>query len=125
MAIKCIYGAPCSGKSTYVQENATDKDLLFDYDHVRNSITKLELHNQGTEAQREMTNKLRYTFLANAKESEAENVFFITTKVSDSVRELLGEDAEYIEMEATEEECLDRLEKDDSRKDKEYILQGN
>ena len=32
--VKIVYGAPCSGKSTYVRERAGRNDLIFDYDKL-------------------------------------------------------------------------------------------
>lgn len=120
--IKCVFGAVCSGKSTYVQGNAGENDLIWDYDHVRTTLTTRDEHDTNTtDAQIEMTNKLRYTFALNARGINAENIWFICSKPTERIKELLGDDAEYIEMDVTEQECLDRLAKDDSRKDKELF----
>lgn len=119
--IKCIYGAPCSGKTTFVKENASADDIIWDYDHIRKALTNHEEHVSGTDAQEEITKQLRQSFAENAGSNAAEVAWFICTRASKKIRELLGKDAEYIEMGATEEECLKRLEKDDSRKDKELM----
>lgn len=121
--VKVIHGAPCSGKTTYVREHAGGNDVVWDYDTIRQALTLGQDHDQGTEAQREMTNKLRYTFAYNAPDSEAENAYFITTRVSDTMKDLLGPNAEYIYMDVSEAECLKRLEEDNTRPDKEYMKQ--
>lgn len=119
--IKCIYGAPCSGKSTFVKENAGEGDIIWDFDHIRAALTNHEEHDTGTDGQNDMTKQLRFTFANGAKDNAAEVAWFICTRPTDKIRELLGEDAEFIEMEATEQECLDRLEKDKTRKNKKLM----
>lgn len=117
--VKCIYGAPCSGKSTYVKENAGKNDIVWDFDDIRSMVTLSDKHNtDSTDAQNTIIKQMRYSFAKNASKNESDQAWFIVTNPTDKVRELLGEDAEYIEMEVSEQECLDRLEKDDSRKDK-------
>lgn len=119
--VKCIYGAPCSGKSTFVENNLMPGDIVWDFDSIRQSIALCEKHDPCTDAINDMVNSLRYTFAKNAKNSDCETVYFITTKPSDSIKELLGDDCEYIEMEATKDECLERLYLDEARPDKEFM----
>lgn len=119
--VKCVFGAPCSGKTTFVKENASDNDVIWDFDHIRAALTNHEEHESGNDGQNDMTKQLRYTFASNAKENDCQVAWFICTKPTGQMKELLGDDAEYIEMEATEEECLDRLEKDKTRKNKELM----
>lgn len=35
-----VYGSPCSGKSTFVYENANDDDLILDIDNIWDAISK-------------------------------------------------------------------------------------
>lgn len=119
--VKCIYGAPCSGKSTYVNDHFREGDIVWDFDEIKRTITLQDKHSQGTDAQNSMILQMRYTFAKNAPESECNVAWFICTRPSDGVRDLLGPDAEYIEMDATEQECYDRLDADDSRSDKEHM----
>ena len=119
--VKCVHGAPCSGKTTYVRNNAGKNDIVWDYDSIRKALTLGEDHSQGSEAQNQMVNKLRYTFAKAAFDSEADTAWFICTYPNDFVKELLGDGAEYIQMDATREECLERLENDDTRPDKDFM----
>lgn len=119
--IKCIYGAPCSGKTTFVKEHAGEGDIIWDFDHVRAALTNHAEHESGSDGQNDMTKQLRFTFASGAKDNAADVAWFICTRPTEKIKEQLGEDAEFIEMEATEEECLDRLEKDKTRKDKELM----
>lgn len=119
--VKCIYGAPCSGKSTFVEQNYKEGDIVWDYDNIKQACLLTDKHEQGTYAQNSMILEMRYTFAKNAPTSECDTVWFICTQPTDTIRDLLGEGAEYIEMKATEQECYDRLEADDTRQDKEYM----
>ena len=39
-----VYGAPCSGKTTYVRENMDDGDLVVDLDAIRSGISLMPMH---------------------------------------------------------------------------------
>lgn len=41
---KIVAGAPCSGKSTYVKDNATYGDLIYDYDTLHQALSGLDSH---------------------------------------------------------------------------------
>ena len=50
---------------------------------------------------------------------EANDVFLLLTNLTDNVRDWLSDcDPEYIRMDVSEEECLERLEHDETRPDK-------
>lgn len=117
--VKCVYGAPCSGKSSYVREHFKDGDIAWDYDEIKRTITLKSIHSKGSDAQNSMIKKLRYTFAKNCQDIDCDTAWFITTSPSDTIKSLLGPNADYIEMDTTEEECYQRLENDDSREDKE------
>ena len=120
--VKCIYGPPCSGKTTFVNENANpETDLVWDFDEIKCAITKKAAHESVSEAQNDMLCWLRASYATAAAGSKAEIAWFICTKPNENIKELLGEDTEYIEMSTSEEECLERLMKDDSREDKEFF----
>lgn len=40
-----IYGSPCSGKSTYIKEHMTDKDIVCDVDLIFSAISNHDPHN--------------------------------------------------------------------------------
>lgn len=122
MAFKVLYGPPCSGKSTYAREHMGDKDIVYDYDRVSSALTYDDEH---TVNDRSYAHKFvmgcRKAIIAIVREGdhEAENVWLLMTNLDDSFREWLKDcDPQYIRMDVTEEECLERLEKDDTRPDK-------
>jgi hypothetical protein len=120
--VKCIYGPPCSGKSTFVNENMNpETDLVWDFDEIKCALTKKAAHEPISDAQNDMCCWLRASFATVAADSKTDVVWFICTKPNENIKELLGKDTEYIEMDATEDECLERLMQDDSREDKEFF----
>ena len=46
--VKCVYGAPCSGKSSYVREHFKDGDIAWDYDEIKRTITLKSIHSKGS-----------------------------------------------------------------------------
>lgn len=114
--IKVIYGAPCSGKSTYISNHADPSDLIYDYDALRSVIsTEPKYSSRKTKHQKTLLD-IRSTMI-----KDHDGLLWIqTTWPSEQLCELLPDSAEFARMEATREECLERLEADDRREDKEY-----
>ncbi len=46
-SVYLIYGSPCAGKSTWVEENATENDLILDVDRIWESISKCDKFNKN------------------------------------------------------------------------------
>ena len=61
MKIKCVTGAPGSGKSTYVREHHGDNDIIYDFDLMAQAITGKEAHSELTEGQSHALGFLRYS----------------------------------------------------------------
>lgn len=118
--IKIVYGAPLSGKSTYVKKHFRAGDIRYDYDELKQCIGLTGTHEEGTEELRDMLLSLRGTYLNKARDMDI-TAWFICTRPSDFIKEAAGADAEYIYMDVSEEECLKRLEQDDTRPDKELM----
>lgn len=116
--LRCVYGPPGSGKTTYINEHAGKDDLIFQFDSVYTAITNREAHTDPTEDQRHMVLAMRRAFLYTAHELQS-NVWFTCCRLTDDIREELGDQCEYIELTATKEELYDRVDKDDTRPDKE------
>lgn len=119
--IKIVYGAPCSGKTTYVNEVITDRDIRFDYDDVLAAIS-----NSGPHDNRAMLKlygtEIRSLMLDLAKDDDqVEDAYIIACKITDSLLEQIGDtEVDYILISKTKEEVLEQLEDDDTREDKEY-----
>lgn len=44
MKIVVVHGPPCSGKTTFVQENISNSDIVFDYDRILRAISAKQNH---------------------------------------------------------------------------------
>lgn len=120
MKAKIVYGSPCSGKTTYVRNNASNSDLIFDYDRLLVAATNRTLHFAEKHALHWLILDLRKSFVEAAKLSgDVENFWMVCSWNTDYIKELFsGVDTEEIFIEATKEECYDRLENDETRPDK-------
>ena len=118
--LRIVHGCVCSGKSTYVRENMGENDIVFDFDRIKNSLTYLDDHAESQYGAKQMVWEFRRTFLEKAAENKSDVCWFITVNLNDELKQA-GD--EFVYMDVTKEECLDRLEKDDTRPDKERFKQ--
>lgn len=123
MRFVVVNGPPCAGKSTYVRDNMGARDVVFDYDRISTALTCVDAHTvNGRAYAHRYVMDMRSSFVDTAKAGtgEAEALWFILTNLTDKIRAWLESlNPEYIEMDVSEEECLRRLEKDDTRPDKD------
>lgn len=122
--VKIIYGAPCSGKTTYAKRHMGKKDVVCDGDAITNALRLSEGHDQPAylfELLMSMRNSFA-NFLGTSKGAGI-NTFWIIARRRDSPICKIAErhsKPEYIEMKATQDECLTRLMSDSTRQDKEF-----
>lgn len=121
MKLIVVYGAPCSGKSTYVRSVITDKDMVYDYDELSRALTYGKHHLSKRDLTHQYVLEFRYAIVKKARaEKDLENIYIISTFITDQFKEWIKDlKPTYHKMEATKEECLERLENDDMRPDKE------
>lgn len=121
MKVKLVYGAPCSGKTTYAKDNAADKDLIWDYDQLLIACSNRSLQLAESHPMTNFVYEMREKMLESAKDKSNVDNFFITCLwISDKIKTITkGFDIEEIFIDSTKEECLDHLENDDMRPDKE------
>lgn len=114
-----VWGAPCSGKSTWVKDHAGDGDLIFDADSIQRALTGAAEHRHEKRALG-LLMSIRSVFLRKTAEMDSEHTAFcIVRRMTDKVRELALDDAEEVFVDTPEDECLARLAMDESRPDKE------
>lgn len=114
-----IWGPPCSGKSTYAREHAMDGDLIWDSDIIQRALTGCTEHRHDKSALGLLMG-FRSVFLRKTAALEGENTAYcIVRRITDKVKELAADDAETVFCDVSLEECLNRLQYDDSRPDKE------
>ncbi len=110
--IYIVYGAPCSGKTTYVLQNKSDEDLVIDMDRLYEAVTLLPRYNKPE--------KLKYNVFAirnilidniKVRYGNFNNAWIIAGYPKKYDREKLARDlgAELIYIDANKDECIDRL----------------
>ncbi len=119
--VKIIYGAPCSGKSTYVNDNITDNDIKFDFDEILSALSNSDLHDNREELL-DYGMEIRGLVIEKAaNDKNIDTAYIISCKITDKLLEQLGDiEAEYILIEKNKDEVLEQLENDDTREDKEH-----
>lgn len=113
-----VYGSPCSGKSTYVNQRKQRGDLIFDIDQIWHAISGQEMFDKPDTLKSVVFN-IRDTIIDSIKRrcGKWSNAFIIGGYPDKLRREQLAKElkAELIYIKATKEECLSRLLKDPTR----------
>lgn len=119
-----VWGAPCSGKSSFVMENKERDDLLIDMDLLWRAITGGEKYDKP-DALKAQAFALRDCLLDSVKTRAGKwsVAYYVTTEPRRAARDRLCArlGAEPIYIPCTREEALDRLANDPERK--EYAAQ--
>lgn len=120
--INIVYGAPASGKTTYVKEHMKDGDLVVDLDLLKQAIslaTKTDVGDNLLNTAIELREKL-YD-LIEAKTVDTETIWIIASLPRREQRQALAKrfNANLIYCEATVHECIDRAMVDIERTDKQ------
>lgn len=123
-----VYGAPASGKTTYVKENKGKYDIVVDLDSIINALSLNDLCNKKLN-----TDALPFAFdvrdllyeLIEKRKHYFETAWVIAMLPKKEERERLREKlhAELIYINADEAACLNRARVDESRIDKETQYQ--
>ncbi len=110
--IYIIYGAPCSGKTTYVLNNKNDNDLVIDMDRLYEAITLLPRYNKPDGLKYNVF-AIRNTLIDNIKVryGNFNSAWIIGGYPHKYDREKLARDlgAELIHINTSREECINRL----------------
>ena len=116
-----VHGAPCSGKSTYVRGKITSSDMVYDYDEITRALTYSSSHLSKRELTHGYVLDIRLAIIRRAREEKSlDNIYLLSTFLTESFKKFISDlNPEYVEMQATREECLERLQNDDARPDKE------
>lgn len=118
-----VYGSPCSGKSTYVQENAFDDDLILDIDAIWESVCKSDRYHKPNRL-KPVVFAIRDCIIQQIKTRNGmwKNAYIVGGYPLRSDRDRLCEllRATPIFIDASKEECMARAKTDEW---KEYIAE--
>ena len=118
-----INGAPGSGKSHYVDEHAKAGDIVFDLDKINAAISPNAGMYQDASSVLAVSLEMRKAFLAAIKEhrGNSNTAYIISASPKGAEIEELGRDlgAEVVMMNVPLSTCIDNIEADERRTDKE------
>ena len=112
-AVYIVYGAPLSGKNTYVMENMEPGDLIVDMDRLYNALSGMQKYEKPDNLKYNVFS-IRNQLIENIKTRYGgfRTAWIVGGYPEKYVRDKLAEDtgAELIYIESTKELCLNRLE---------------
>lgn len=122
LQVEVVYGAPASGKTTYVKEHRTTNDIVYDFDDLMQVLSGLP-YQQTNDHLREYVLDIRKAIIQRLKnETNLQKAYIITTFLSDSLmNELEGLNVQYIQMQTDKETCLKRID-NSNRFNKEKLI---
>lgn len=111
MDIVIVYGAPMSGKTSYVNEHLTDIDMVYDYDALAQTITN-SAYQQYNDNAHELLLTIRNNMIDYARWNDRGTMYIITTFLSKTILNRLKTltlDAKHMKMDTDINTCLKRL----------------
>lgn len=111
--IYIVYGSPCSGKSTYVKENAHRHDLIVDIDEIYKAISNNPMHDKSNRLTGNVL-QIRDTLIdmIMTRNGKWINAWIVTSKCIPNELERLANklNAEIIHIDTDKNTCLARAE---------------
>lgn len=123
MRIVVVYGAPMSGKTTYVNEVMQDTDLVFDYDALTQALTNSQ-YQQHNDSAHKLVMDIRNKMIDHAKQTTEGTLYMITTYLSYTLQDKIDThfNTQYKQMDTSLDECKRRLSISD-RHNKQHVMQ--
>lgn len=116
-----VYGPPCGGKSTYINDHIGDNDMKREYDAMLCALTPLESYSVEDHPGRKIVSQqLKNVIDGIIYHGGIDALWMQCSWYGDYYKDLLKDfdEIEEAPIIPTREECLEHLEKDDRRKDK-------
>ena len=114
-----VYGSPCAGKTTWVNNNATSDDIIIDIDKIWECISFCDKYNKPKRLQSNVF-EVRNNLLNQIKMrlGNWQNAFIVGTYPLKMERERLSNQlgAELIFIDSSKETCLSRAKNDEWKK---------
>ena len=107
-SIYCVIGAPCSGKSTYVKENAKSGDVIVDYDLIALALGSDAPH-QSTGDIRRCAFVARSAVIDEVLSGVDHDAWIIhTSPKSEDIERYKEFGAEFVNLDPGMDVCIDR-----------------
>lgn len=121
-----VWGCPGSGKTTYVKKHMEDGDLVIDLDYIKQSIS-LSNKTECKDNLLDIALNIRdYLYeLVSKRNVDANNIWVVAGVPTQEEREQLTNKVnatKLIYIEATEQQCIDRILNDTERIDKDIQI---
>lgn len=122
--IYIVYGAPCSGKTTYVQQHIKDNDIVWGWDAVEFSFNGLSYQEKNQNINRFMKRVRRLFIDECIINTSVSDKWIILTNLNQKLIDELDavDEIKIYQMQTSKEECVSRLSAT-ARKDKDELLQ--
>ena len=107
-----VWGAPCSGKTTWVNNVASPTDLIIDLDNIRQMISNAPRYTENKRLNSVVFSLRDYLYdIVKTRNGKWTNAYIITTEPFKMARERLERKlgASSIFIDTSQEECLQRL----------------
>nr|WP_241960069.1 HNH endonuclease signature motif containing protein [Staphylococcus xylosus] len=123
MRIVVVYGAPMSGKTTYVNKIMQNTDIVFDYNVLAQTIMNNH-YQQPNDYTHKLLMDIRNKMIEHAKQSPRGTLYIITTYLSYTLKDIVEThfNTQYKQMDISLEECKQRLNNSD-RANKQHVMQ--
>lgn len=110
MKVYVVYGAPLSGKTTWVKNNIGYNDIVYDFDAIMGTLTHLPYQAKNSNIIGYVLDIRDSIIRRLHRDNRLDNAYLISVFIGKMFEESLkGLDVEFIKMEATKQECMSRL----------------
>lgn len=123
MSVYIVYGAPASGKTTYVHDVMGSNDIVYDFDDIMRIITGQPYQTVNNNAVGYVLD-IRDAIINRLKNDDRiSNAYFINSFVGKNFEQSLsGLEVRFIKMETERDICIKRIEESE-RKNKERLYE--
>lgn len=125
MQLVVVYGAPKSGRTTYVQQHMEEQDIVYGYDILKEAITS-KAQGFHTNAHQLLLN-IRDSMIDYAKWNDTGTMYIITTFISKVIMRRIKQidvETRYVRMDTPMRTCMERLRESDveDKADQEQVI---